>query len=74
MPQLQAKKSRRKSMAEDFYTQGLDFKDVTIGRRGYSVLTVKQVKGVIDLRVGWDLTRPPGPLPCLDIAMVVGLA
>lgn len=39
----------------DFFTQGLDFKDVTIGRRGYNALTVKQVKGVIDLRAGWDL-------------------
>lgn len=73
MPQLKAKKSRRKSMA-DFFTQGLDFKDVTTGKRGYNALTVKQVKGLIDLRAGWDLTRPPGPCPCLDIAMAAGLA
>lgn len=31
VPQLKAKKSGRKSMAEDFFTQGLDFKDATIG-------------------------------------------
>lgn len=74
VPQLKAKKSGRKSMTEDFFTQGLDFKDATIGRRGYNILTVKQEKGVIDLRVEWDLTRPPGPRSCLDIAMVVGLA